>query len=86
MKLYLLEQTDNNDYDTYDSCIVCAENEEDAKNISPDSEYDDETYAFVENKKYSQWAMKKESITCEEIGEANANIPRGVVIASYNAG
>ena len=32
MKLYLLSQDDNNDYDTYDSIVVCAESEEDARN------------------------------------------------------
>ena len=35
MKLWLLEQTDNNDYDTYDSCVVVAETEEEAKMIHP---------------------------------------------------
>lgn len=38
MKLWLLKQTDNNDYDTYDSCVVVAETEEDAKMIHPDGE------------------------------------------------
>jgi len=36
MKLWLLSQDKNNDYDTYDSCVVVAENEEDAKSIHPD--------------------------------------------------
>lgn len=38
MKLWLLEQTKNNDYDTYDSCVVVAETEGDAKSILPDGE------------------------------------------------
>ena len=38
MKLWLLEQTDNNDYDTHDSCVVVAETEEEAKMIHPDGE------------------------------------------------
>ena len=87
MKLYLLKQTDNLDiYDVYDSCIVCAENEDDAKTISPNWSYKYDNNVFIENEEYPQWYIKKEGITCEEIGEANENIPRGVVIASYNAG
>lgn len=80
MKLYLLEQNDNNDYDTYDSCLVCAENEADARTIDPDGN------TFEENKQWSSWAKGKEAITCEEIGEANDKQERGVIIASFNAG
>ena len=35
MKLYLLKQTDNRGLDTNDYCVVCAENEEDAKSLDP---------------------------------------------------
>ena len=80
MKLYLLEQTDNNDWDTYDSCLVCAENEEDARTIAPNGE------VFKENETWGSWAKSAESITCEEIGEANDKQERGVIIASFNAG
>jgi hypothetical protein len=39
MKLWLLSQDKNNDYDTYDSCVVVAETEQDAKSIHPDRDY-----------------------------------------------
>lgn len=80
MKIYLLRQTYNNALDTYDSCVVCAKNEEDAKTIAPDGS------VFVENKKWTDWAKLFSQITCEEIGEANSNQVRGVILASYNAG
>ena len=80
MKLYLLTQNDNNGWDTYDSILVCAENEEDAKTIDPNGD------PFVENKPYSSWAKFKSSITCKEIGTANEDQVRGVIIASFNAG
>jgi hypothetical protein len=81
MKLYLLEQQDNINYDTYDSCVVCAENELDAVTIDP---YGEE---FKEpNGGYGSWASKIEFITCTEIGEANDQQERGVIIASFNAG
>lgn len=80
MKLYLLSQDDNNDYDTYDSILVCAENEADARTISPNGE------PFVENERWGSWAKKASAISCEEIGEANDKQTRGVIIASFNAG
>ena len=80
MKLYLLEQHENNDYDTYDSCVVCAENENDAKNITPDSR------EFKDSTCNGSWVGSKESIKCTELGEANSNQKRGVIISSFNAG
>lgn len=82
MKLYLLSQNDNDNYDTYDSCLVCAENEEDAITITPDGD------TFIENcyNYNGGWAKKLSSITCVEIGEANERQTRGVIISSFNAG
>ena len=79
MKIYLLEQIENNDYETYDSCIVCAESVEDAKCITPQG---------MEFGKYvsSFWAFTKKGITCTELGTANKNLKRGVLNASFNAG
>jgi hypothetical protein len=81
MKLYLLSQDDNNGWDTYDSCVVCAESEDDAKTITPDGG------VFQNISQYNGgWARNFSSIKCEEIGLANENQKRGVICASYNAG
>lgn len=80
MKLYLLSRKGNIDYDTYYSCVVCAENEDDAKTIHPSGD------VFKENEPYCSWVKKTSSIVCEEIGEANVSQKRGVIIASFNAG
>ena len=80
MKLYLLKQNENNDHDTYDSCIVCAKNESDAKTISPDGG------VFKEYDKYSAWAFSASAINCKEIGEANNGQKRGIILTSFNAG
>lgn len=37
MKLWLISQRDNNGYDTYDSAVVAAETEEEARCIHPDN-------------------------------------------------
>ena len=79
MKLYLLKQNDNDNDDTYDSCLVCADDKEDAMTITPDGE------VFKESEK-GYWALKSSAITCEEIGEANKNQSKGVIISSFNAG
>lgn len=36
MKLWLLEQDEHNGYDTYDSLVVAAESEDEARAIHPD--------------------------------------------------
>jgi hypothetical protein len=79
MKLYLLEQHDNDYHDTFDSIVVCAENSQDAVTIDPNG-------LVYKEKEHSFWAFKKESITCTEIGEANNKQERGVIIASFCAG
>ena len=82
MKLYLLSQDDNNDWDTYDSCVVCAESEYDAKTIVPNGAVFKEGFYNYG----SCWVSNLSSIKCEEIGIANENQKRGVICASYNAG
>lgn len=79
MKIYLLTQNQNTWYDTYDSCVICAENEDEAKNILPNWE------PFGEDQ-WSAWAYTKEWITCEEIWECNNNQKKWVICASFNAG
>ncbi len=80
MKLYMLTQNDNTGYDTFDACIVCAENEKDAKTITPIGE------VYSENEEWADWALSAENISCIEIGEANEKQVRGVILASFNAG
>lgn len=81
MKLYLLTQMGNyENYDFYDSIVVCAENENDAKTIRPDGEN------FVDGNNDYNWAKSLQDIDCEEIGIANKNQKRGVIITSFNAG
>lgn len=76
MNLYLMRQNDNTGYQTYDSCVVCAESIEDAKSITPD----DEPIGSSD----SGWALKKEAISCVLIGKANKEQKRDVILSSYN--
>lgn len=90
MKIYKLSQGLNNDYDTYDSVIVAAENEEEARRIHP-SEFvthykDNKWYGMhtkgeeyeTDNGDYKTWVdfVDIDKIKIEYIGEAADNIKR----------
>lgn len=70
MNLYHISQTVNQDYDTFDSAVVCAPNAETARNIRPG---------------VCGWC-EPEHVTVRLIGTATADVAPGVVCASFNAG
>lgn len=78
--LYLLTQETNRGYDTFDSAIVCAASEDEARLINPDGPTE-------WGQSYSTWADKPEQVTVKLIGVANETcIPGEVILASFNAG
>jgi hypothetical protein len=84
MKIYRLSQDVNTKYDTYDSCVVIADNEEEAKLITPSGE------RFIELSEddwlYGDWVRKASDIKVEYIGEAKSGSKKGVICSSFNAG
>ena len=82
MNIYKLTRPDTCGYDEYDSVIVAAKNEDDAKTIHPSHPglpvTDDEV-------QYDSW-VRLSKVQVELIGIANPSIPRGVICASFNAG
>ena len=97
MNIYLLSQSENNGYDTYDSCVVIAESENEARNTNPSN--------FVTHIKDGQWMGTYTKggeyiinahdwvsysdihlISVTLVGFANKEAKKGVVCASYNAG
>jgi hypothetical protein len=81
MKIYKISQDVNTDWDTYDSAIVIAENEEEAKKIYPDEiKGSDE-----DRKRWNEWCEIAD-VKVEYVGEAKEGLKKGVVVASYNAG
>lgn len=78
MRLWLISQNDNTNYDTFDSAIVAAETEDDARMIKPCSrDWGD---------RWSSWARSPDKVSVEEIGTAKDGTERGVILASFNAG
>jgi hypothetical protein len=81
MKIFRLSQDVNNNYDTYDSLVVIARNEEEARKIHPSEDTDTPVIA----EKYSSWCGLSD-VKVEYIGEAKDGSKKGVVVASFNAG
>ena len=82
MFLYVISQNVNDVYDTYDSAVVCAENEDEARKIHPDECYNDWDGKC---EPFFDWCAA-EDVRVEIIGTAANNLPKGIVVASYNAG
>ena len=87
MNLYLLEQNVNSEYDTYDSAIVAATTETEAKEIHPSIYNKDVIYSSD----LSIWDWegdwcKPKDVMVTYIGTAKPGTNRGVILASFNAG
>jgi hypothetical protein len=86
MKIYVLSQDQNDGYDTYDSVVVAAEDEESAKRIHPDYTLGDNWKDNWEHQDYS-WCESPDLVGVEYIGtyEGKETEPH-VILASFNAG
>ena len=84
MKLYLISQTINNDWDTFEAAVVCAPSELTAQNMNPDSG-EPMTDGDWQNR-FPSWCSSPKEVTVKYIGEATDGIKQGVVLASFKAG
>jgi len=96
-KIYKISQDVNNGYDTYSDALVIAENEEEAKKIHPNGEYNYPEHTnpnpYLEDKSkyekadedYGTWA-RQIFVKVEYVGEAKKGSKKGVVVASFHAG
>ena len=81
MKLFLISQTTNDCYDTYDSAVVAASDAEAARKIHPNGE------TICDWSDYSSsWVCSPDEVIVKYIGEAAEEIQQGVICASFNAG
>lgn len=85
MNLYLISQEENNGYETYSDAVVCAETEEEARDMHP---YDGKPINWTEQKaeRYCSWASNKESVNVTLVGRADARTEKGLVCHSFHAG
>lgn len=89
MNLYLIEQDERCNYDTYDSAVVAAPSPDRARFTHPNGwkPYDetaaeDDGWAY----RYGSWATHPDKVTVTLIGKAAKGIEPGVICASFNAG
>ena len=93
LKLWLISQTENGSYNTFDSAVVAADTAEQARLIHPGGGGVD-YWAYHIDKDNSpeffatDWATKPENVTVKLIGVANPfEVTNGeVVCSSFNAG
>ena len=79
MRLWKISQDKNNNYETYDSAVVAAETEAEAKLMNPSNGED------IKPEPYSSWVGDPADVQCEYIGEAKDGTQKGVICASFNA-
>jgi hypothetical protein len=80
MNIYLLTQTQNTGYDTYDSVVVIAPSEEEAKTIHPEGQQQ------WGNDYISSWCQSPSDVTAKLVGTALPNASQGIILSSFNAG
>ena len=85
MKLFKIWQSVNQKrWDVYEEAVVCALNKEDAKMIHPsgrDMDWDDD-----DEDEHGNWVSNPSYVHVEYLGEAQDNLERGVIVASFHAG
>jgi hypothetical protein len=85
MKLWLISQGDNCEYDSYDSAVVAAETRRDAQHTHPRGDIDPsikDPWAYYE---YT-WVKSPDQVDVNYLGVAEIDTKAGVICASFNAG
>lgn len=82
MKLFLISQSKNRDYDTYSEAVVCAETEEDAINMHPGGK----PYPWWEGGFPDTTWCEPVHVEATYIGEASSEFDQCVICASFHAG
>lgn len=96
MKLWLISQSENNGWDTYDSAVVAAETEDEARNIYPDN-WDTSPKRWNGSKwlwylddgrvlDYSSGSWTSPDNVSVQLLANGYEGPAGTVLASFNAG
>lgn len=84
MKLWLIRQNVNNGYDTYDSAVMAANTEDEARVMIPGHGGHDE---WGKNHwAHHSWVKEESDVIVQYIGEAADGTEKGQIIASFNAG
>lgn len=87
-RLYRIWQEENNDYDTFDSAVVVANSDDEARQIHPGaSKHYTNEKRWEQEKGHGTWAKRPELVQVEQIGIALDTFKPGqVIVSSFNAG
>ena len=97
MKLWLISQSRNNGWDTYDSAVVAAETEAEARHIHPQSDvfwkkeplkpgwFINGLYGATYGYDDTSWVLPVD-VTVEYLGTTERELPSPVVCSSFNRG
>ena len=86
MKLWRIWQSKFTGHDVYDSAVVAAETEEEARDTDPVGGRLSENFQKFRHMDSWDWPSSMEEVQAEYIGEAKEGAPAGVIVASFNAG
>jgi len=81
MKLFLISQTQNQEWDTYLAAVVAAPDEGTARNMDPEN-----GQPVQWGRRQHEWCQEPQQVIVRYLGEAAPDIQAGVVCASYKAG
>lgn len=88
MKIFKISQNENNGYDTYDSAVVIAESEDEARLMHPNDDPQDNRVtrnSWIKDS-FKVWCTKPEQVNVEYLGEAEYSQSIGFICKSFNAG
>jgi hypothetical protein len=80
MNLYLISQTVNTNYEVFESAIVAAHSEDEARSIHPNGDL----YWNGKPDKFNNTWCTKEDVIVKLIGTAADNIMIGVICSNFN--
>ena len=96
MKIYKVSQSENTDYDSYDSFVCYARTRGEARVMYPGShrptKWDEDLKKhipcdwFDPDCTYGDWASSPDNVSIEYIGRGLIDKEPGVIMASFNAG
>lgn len=88
MVLYLISQKEVTGPYAYDSCVVCAKNQQEAQTLVPDPEYKfvkgvlrDFEGRFVK-KSRAPWAIHQNQVRVTFLGMADPLLEKGIILAT----
>ena len=82
MKLYLISQTENDNWDTYGKAVVCAIDETQARNMNPGT-----GKPMIKkdwNNREHMWCSSPKQVVVEYLGETQKEREPGVILCASN--